>query len=713
MTPINARETVTAEMRIWLADLTYTQQTIAADVIPNAIGGIATYTEDALSLESPIRVFKYPEKLAEALAECGAPAIIGFSNYVWNADLSHAFARVIKKRSPRTAVVFGGPNYPTDAAEQAAWLEEHPAVDFYLIKEGEVAFANLAGSLLSNGCSIEAVKQLELPSIHARSADGQVRLPKAIERIADLSEIRSPYTSGLLDEFFDGRLLPIIQTNRGCPFLCTFCIEGDRYYNKVRRNGRDKVDAELDYIGQKMQALRAVGGRNDLFIADSNFGMYREDLDTARGLARTRQLYDWPEYINVATGKNQKERVLEASRIIDGALRLSGSVQSLDPGVLENIKRKNIDAQGLFDLGLQAESVGANTYSEIILALPGDSLRAHMSTIRTVMNAGFTNIYLFQLMLLPGTELATPQSKQLYGMTTRYRVLPRCYGYFDVLGERVISAEIEEVCVANATLSYDDYLAARRFHLIVTIYHNDGVFGSLLKLLRSLDVPVYEWMEALSTSPMPASLQELFGAFLTATHEELWDSREALEAFVASPGVVEKFIAGELGNNLLFVHKTLGITAHMDALAAFARTTIQACLDAHGTSTPEVMAFVDDALAYHCARAKNLFHDLDTSPTATLRFDVAGFIAADRTARVDDFELSTPTNFIFVLDDAQRALIRRYLGIYGSSTVSIGRILSKVHVKKLFRQAVSVEESATAGTLPKGDAAFHLSGLQE
>jgi radical SAM superfamily enzyme YgiQ (UPF0313 family) len=698
--------------KIWLADLTYTQQTIAADVIPNAIGGIATFTQDALSLDTPLRIFKYPESLAEALAVSGAPQIIGFSNYVWNADLSYAFARAIKAHAPATVIVFGGPNYPTDAAEQAGWLEEHPAVDFYLIKEGEAAFASLAGALLSNRCDIETVKVLELPSIHARSAGGRLHLSKAVERIADLSEIRSPYTSGLLDEFFDGRLLPIVQTNRGCPFLCTFCIEGDLYYNKVRRNGREKVDGELDYIGRKMQELRGAGGRNDLFIADSNFGMYREDLDTARALARTRRLYGWPEYINVATGKNQKERVLEASKIIDGALRLSGSVQSLDPGVLENIKRQNIDAQGLFDLGLQAESVGANTYSEIILALPGDSLQAHMSTIRTVMNAGFTNIYLFQLMLLPGTELATEQSKQLYGMTTRYRVLPRCYGYFDVLGAKVIAAEIEEVCVANATLSYDDYLAARRFHLIVTIYHNDGVFGSLLKLLRSLNIPVYTWMEALSTSPMPASLVNLFESFLTATHEELWESREELESFIRSPGVVEKFIAGELGNNLLFVHKTLGITAHMDALASFARTSIESCLKTHAVSGTDVFEFIEDALLYHCARARNLFNGLDDTPQATLRFDIAGFMAAGRTASFEDFRLPAPTTFRFILDDTQRALIKRYIGIYGSSTVSIGRILSKVHVKKLFRHAVSVAD-APDQSFEKSDAAFHLSGLQE
>lgn len=51
-------------LSIWLADLTYTQQTIAADVMPNAIGCIATFTETQVPLSQPIRLFKYPEALA-------------------------------------------------------------------------------------------------------------------------------------------------------------------------------------------------------------------------------------------------------------------------------------------------------------------------------------------------------------------------------------------------------------------------------------------------------------------------------------------------------------------------------------------------------------------------------------------------------------------------------------------------------------------------
>lgn len=703
-----------SEMKVWLVDLTYTQQTIAADVIPNAIGGIATYSERWTSLAEPIRLFKYPEKLAQALEQEGPPDIIGFSNYVWNGDLSLLFAGAIKRRLPTTVVVFGGPNYPTTAEEQAEWLKRNRDVDFYIIKEGEKAFSNLLQALVVTSRDLESVRHQHLPSVHSISGDGQVILNATEERLTDLSEIPSPYTSGRLDEFFDGRLLPIIQTNRGCPFGCTFCVEGVDYYNKVRRNSVEKVRAELQYIGRKMQALQASGGRNDLFIADSNFAMYKDDLETAHALAETRHQYGWPEYINVATGKNQKERVLEASKIIDGALRLSGSVQSLDAKVLENIKRKNIDAQGLFDLGLQAHSVGANTYSEVILCLPGDSLAAHISTVRTVMNAGFTNIYLFQLMLLPGTEMATPQSKCDFGMVTRYRVLPRCYGHYDILGERLIAAEIEEICVANSTLSFDDYLHARRLHLIITIYYNDGIFAALLKLLRELDVPAFDWMERLNNEPMPDRLAGLFSAFVKSTREELWLNRGELEAFIQQPGIVEQFIAGELGNNLLFVHKTLGITEHLGDLAQFARQTIRGCLEVAGKASKEVMDFVDDALEYHCQRATNLFRDMDEEPQSNLRYDIGTYLAAGPQTRIVDVRLPEPVRFAYVLHDDQKALIERYLGIYGDSTVSIGRILSKVHVKKLFRHALPLTDERHAAALTDGDTrGFLRSGLQE
>ncbi|MDA9994475.1 hypothetical protein N9E22_04425, partial [Burkholderiales bacterium] len=70
-----------SEKDIWLCDLTYTQQTVAADTIPMAIGCIAEYAEKRLKLTNKIPLFKYPEELIEHLERGPLPDVIGFSNY--------------------------------------------------------------------------------------------------------------------------------------------------------------------------------------------------------------------------------------------------------------------------------------------------------------------------------------------------------------------------------------------------------------------------------------------------------------------------------------------------------------------------------------------------------------------------------------------------------------------------------------------------------
>jgi len=311
-------------------------------------------------------------------------------------------------------------------------------------------------------------------------------------------------------------------------------------------------------------------------------------------------------------------------------------------------------------------------------------------------------------MLLPGTDMCTDDSKRQYGMVSRYRVLPRCYGHFEVLGERLVGAEIEEICVANSTLSFDDYVECRKLHLVVTIFHNDGVYGALLKFLRMLGVSVYRWMELMRDAPMVGRLRDLFQAFERATRDELWGDRGALEKFIRRPGNVEKFIAGELGNNLLFVHKTLAITEHVEELAALAGVTIRQVLAEAGQDTPEHRCFVDDALSYHTHRMTNVFRDRDAEVSATLRYDIKAFEAAAKAVAVSDYRLERPTRYRFVLEDSQRKLIDRYLGIYGDTPVGLGRILSKVYGRKLFRHAVTGEE-ALAG---ESELRYRIAGLQ-
>ena len=408
--------------KIWLADLTHTGQNIASDVVPAGVGMIAEVLEDRCAVSVELKVFKFPEDLAAAL-ENDFPDILGVSTYVWNERLSSQFARKIKQANPATVTVMGGPNCPTEPDEQERFLKDNSWIDIFILKEAELAFVSLVESLAKNHMNPAHVDLTLCPNIIRLDANGKLQASTQTQRMMDLQGIASPYLSGRMDEFLDGRLLPVIQTNRGCPFSCAFCTEGQLFWSKVRRKSEATIRDEIHYIAKRINGLPSDNRRHDLLIADSNFGMFKEDLDTCRVIAETQETLGYPRYMNVATGKNKKERVLEAARIVNGAMKLAASVQSLDPIVQAKMKRDNISSDQIVDLALLADEIETNTYSEVILALPGDTLEAHFKTLKTLVDADFNTIAMYQLMILPGTEFGTDKLKSEYEMLLKYRVI--------------------------------------------------------------------------------------------------------------------------------------------------------------------------------------------------------------------------------------------------------------------------------------------------
>jgi radical SAM superfamily enzyme YgiQ (UPF0313 family) len=672
--------------RVWLCDLTYTQQTLSSDVMPAAVGHIASYCSMKLGDRVEIRVFKFPEKLAAALEEDLAPHIVGFSNYIWNCDLSSEFARVVKKHRPNTVTIAGGPNYPTLAPEQEEFLRAYPSFDFYIVKEGESAFTKLVEALMDVDFVVEAVPP-ELPSVHRVRGDGSFHAASTEDRITDLASIPSPYLSGLLDEFFDGVMLPIIQTNRGCPFRCTFCVEGQNYYSRVAKTKGSKTQQELEYIAVRMAELRErTRARSDLHIADSNFGMYKEDLEVCEHIAELQKRYKYPEYINVATGKNHKERVLEAAKLINGALRLSGSVQSLDKQILKNIDRSNINEDEIMQLALSASEIGANSYSEIILGLPGDNLASHLMTIQKIIEADFNTVALYQLMLLPGTDLASRDSVSKWGMQTRYRVLPRCFGYWDVLGESINAAEIEEVCIANNTMTVDEYIKCRKMHLIINVFYNDGVFKEALRLLRMLGLSKYEWIRRLWEYRGNDRFNTLMDAFTAETSEELWNDKQNLRSFTRVRDNIQHCISGEIGSNLIFKYKSLGLVEYTNDLAEVAISTLMGYLADQGASEM-VASLARELIEFARLRMSNIFSDNEIDLSGVFEFDVEKFERTAQPHSVAEFVLDMPSALTFRLTAEQQRTISDFVAIYGLSITGLSRILSKVYVRRLFRHA--------------------------
>jgi len=237
-------------IKISFADLTHTGQIVAANTFPLGIAMVARYAQEKLGDEIDAEVFRYPDDFSTYL-DVNQPRIACFSNFLWNVKLGHEYARRIKEIWPETVTVFGGPNFPTDADEKKAFLAEWSSIDFYIDGEGEFAFVELFETLKAHDFDVEATKMAAPTSNVLYLRDGEMVTGGMLPRIMDLDVIPSVYESGLCDKFFDDVLIPMMQTSRGCPYSCTFCHEGQRYFNKTRRFSQERIESEITYIAKR------------------------------------------------------------------------------------------------------------------------------------------------------------------------------------------------------------------------------------------------------------------------------------------------------------------------------------------------------------------------------------------------------------------------------------------------------------------------------
>ena len=672
---------------ITFSDLLHTGH--SCNSIPYGIGLVVSYALKLLGHRFEAKIFKHPHDLAESV-EASPPAIACFSNYIWNSELACEMARRIKKKFPQTVIVFGGPNYPVDREEQKRFLVAHPYIDFYLFKDGEEALVELLKALFEYDFDIMKLKtdSLELPNCHFMTGEELVT-GGLLPVIAELDDIPSPYLSGIFDPFLEEGLVPLTQTTRGCPFKCTFCQDGDDYANRVKRYSPQRISDELEYIAKRAKAPQLMWG-------DLNFGMYKQDLNTCRTIAGLREKYGWPMSVEL-NGKNQKERVLEAARIIDGddlsggAVTLAAAIQSTDPIVLKQVKRDNVSTEDMVGVANEGQAVGSSSFSEVILCLPGDTKEAHFKTIFDMMACEINVVRSHQFIMLMGSESASREDREKYQMVTRFRVTPRTVHPQRIFGDEFFAPEIDEICVANSTMSYQDYLDCRVFNLTVEIFFNYGVFKELLALLKAKGIAASQFITAIHERILSSfgPLTPLYDGFLKET-EELFETREAMEDFLVQPGVKERYMDGELGNNEQMMYRALAIFDHMDILHRIAFETAEEMLEESGSWDDQQGEYLAELFDFCLLMKKDVLSvDDQIKKTFHYEFDKLNFCHFD----ADPWTFYKPegTNIIFSHTDQQKKLINGYIKLFGRDNYGLGNILgSQAHVNNFYRRVETV-----------------------
>lgn len=676
-------------MLIYLCDLSHTTQGYNSELVPYAVAGIGEYLKRWSGIPVEVCLFKDPKALDAGFNQ-GNPDIVAFSNYMWNSRLSIRYARAIKAAYPQVLTVFGGPHFSLNAGHQEAWMKSHPEIDIYLLGEGEAPFCQTIVNYEAFSRSISQVKANPINgqcSWHEETfskhcdmlSDGTDNTP----RLTDLEAIPSPYLSGALDRMLaDPQLVPLIETTRGCPFTCTFCVDGIAARSAIRRYSLERLAAELRYIAARTTT-------KTLFIADTNFGMYRQDVAYSEVIRQVQEETGYPEYINASTGKNHKERVIQVARNTGGALRVAASVQSLDPEVLGKIRRDNISPEGLAQVAQELRNDDNLTYSEMILGLPGDTREKHVEGVIVLAEMGFDQLRMHQLTLLPGSEMDLPVQRQEHEFQTSYRVLQRSFGCYPFQGKMLKAAEIEEVVIGHRSFTAEDYFYCRNFALTIALVHNERGFYELAQFLRALGLSYGMFLRFLHESAqndpgsLPQVLQSVYRQYALGARSELYKVFSSLLYFLDPGELMDALLQGLRGNNLLFNAQGRVFYSHYQDLAAwvFVQAKVFAEKQERGL-TPGEEVYVDELYTY-CLARKGHLSELEAVEEVVLHYDIE--------AQEKDFWAKIPPRgdgrlYRFTFTPEQQDFWRLQRGMFGDTNHGLGKMIARAPMKYSYRE---------------------------
>jgi radical SAM superfamily enzyme YgiQ (UPF0313 family) len=663
---------------VTFADLTHTGKVIDANQFPLATGFVAATLEQAFPDTVETHLFKMPSEFATFL-EDREPRVACFSNYMWHENLHQAFATRLKQRYPKAITVFGGPNFPTEAHEQQAFLEKHPEIDFYIDGEGEVPFLDLFTALRELDFDADAFKQTGTPVANLRyQHNGHFVTFPLRPRIKDIENtIPSPYLSGKMDKFFDAIFTPLMETARGCPYTCTFCHSGSDYESKVRRFSQERITAELRYMADRVSVP-------SLCLADLNWGSFKDDLITAQQLADLRAETNWPRSVHHSTAKNQRDRMVEISSILGDAIIIGATVQSTDPDVLKNVKRSNIAIEKSVEMARASSKNGSSTFTEIILCLPGDTYEKHIKSVLTMMDSGIDEAAIYQFILLPGTEAADTESRQKFGYETRFRIMPRCIGSYPLFGEDLKVLETHEICVANNTMPYEDYKKCRSFSLTISIFNNGNVFEEIFGLAEAFNIPKSKLIWRIHEEAMN-KIAEVYDAFHEDEERNLFSSQDEIERFITQEDTLEKSMNGYYGANQIYKFRAIALVERLKDIVNIAISALARELKDAGSSNPLIQTYLAELKEFVFLRKANPF-DVDGVFEFSSQFDFETIEKYRFIVQPADYHINTTTFDVGHSKD-KIADLRKFFTQYGANMDGLTYFLHRHPARLMYRLA--------------------------
>jgi len=353
-----------------------------------ALPTIAAACSKVPGLETVIRehtVNERPVDILRALMSEDAD-VAAFSCYIWNIEQTLKLSAEMKLLHPGLFVIFGGPEVSYGSHELMA---AHPHIDLIVHGEGEDALAEMMQLLAAHsGSALTDDRLSELPGISFRSGDEIITTPGRVNT-GSLDSSPSPFAAGLADL---SKPLVYIETSRGCPFSCAFCL------SSVETGVRT---FSLPRIEQDLAILMEHGVETIKFVDRTfNFDAKRASRIWDFILAHNRKSRF---HFEIAADLLTDENIALLKRIPDNTFRFEIGVQSIAAETLDIVGRRS-DLERLFaNVGRLKEETGITIHLDLVAGLPGEDFDGFVRSLDRLIAAKPHHIQVEPLKLLKGT----------------------------------------------------------------------------------------------------------------------------------------------------------------------------------------------------------------------------------------------------------------------------------------------------------------------
>ena len=430
---------------------------------PYSIARLVSYIKTKEELSKRIqfeKTFVFREKIKEYITKCKETDILLCSCYVWNWEITLHLAKEVKKINPECLIIFGGPQVPNHSE---GFFEKYPFVDIIVHGEGEYIIENIFTEYLKNKNFID-VKGIETKEFRNEPEP----------RINDLDGLPSPYLNNTvwdLVEKVDGvNWIASWETNRGCPYQCTFCDWGSATNTRMRKWTEETLFKEIEWFANNKIPY--------IDCCDANFGIYQErDFKLAKKLKEESLKKGFPERIRPAWAKFSSEKIIPIAKELQSANLLRAvtlAVQSLDETTLEIIKRQNIKFDKFSELTETFRNEGIPTYTEIIMGMPGETLESFKNGLEIL--AGDTkvgSIYVYNCGVFPNAPMNEPVYIDLHKIK---KLRSPIFLSHSAIHDNEQIPEYEDIAIGAISFDLEDIKEMYLYSWLIQSFHSFGIF---------------------------------------------------------------------------------------------------------------------------------------------------------------------------------------------------------------------------------------------